>query len=106
MLPKKWIIKLTPENSDIVGKYYNDKCSTIDNTVQCYTSSSSLGSYLSSHELTPHGKYIGGPKGGGNEGQFNASFFCSDEWAREITTEDFVKYVLKQEPQEVIYEIY
>ncbi len=90
-IPEKWIIRLTEENLSTVGAYYNKIARTT-----CYTEESAVGHYLASHHMSQGESVISGQSSGGN-------YICSSDMAPEITTEQFIKYVLKQNTH---YEIY
>lgn len=84
-LPNKWCIKVTKENQQIVGKYYNRKGAI------AYTDADRIGKYLSSHNLSSGISVM-------SETENHGSNFCmrTCESYTEITFDQFKKWVLKE----------
>jgi hypothetical protein len=89
-LPEKWCIKLTKENQQIVGKYYNRKGAI------AYTDADRIGKYLSSHNLSSGISVM-------SETENHGSNFCMTtcESYTEITFDQFKKWVLKENESDV-----
>ena len=90
--PERWCIKLTEENIKEVGGYYNKQTGSIDNT---YTKCSSVD-YLRSH-CHDCGKSIMDGKC-----HYNYRTAMPTKDFPEITTEQFIKYVLKKEERPIV----
>jgi len=59
-LPTKWCIKLTRDNLDLVGNWYNKQC-----FAECYTNIRNIGSYYASHTIAkfiPEESIVSGTK--------------------------------------------
>lgn len=98
MLPEKWCIKLTKENLEIVGGYYDKQTNHVRDS-PLYNKDTRIDQFLTSHNQGDD-RYIEK----GNCGSNFLMYDVCDEFP-EITTEDFIKYVLKQSIPES-YEIY
>lgn len=96
MLPERWKIKLTESNLDTVGKFYDSICSVSTN---CYSNGSNSGKFLCSHNNNDNAFIL--DKGEMSNGRHYANF-CTSEDIPEITTEQFIKYIINRE----VYEIY
>lgn len=99
MLPEKWKIKITSENVNIVGEYYNNACKDKHPKICCYTDRTA-DRYIGSHNCAD--EFIGDSTIFGSMG---ASFFYPSEHLPQITTEEFIKHIIKKD-QEIHYQIY
>jgi hypothetical protein len=99
MLPEKWKIKLTKDNLNTVGAFYDSIC----HQANCYSSGEYIYKFLSSHNNEDEKPHIL-EKGGRDNGKHHANFRTTAD-VPEITTEQFIKYIINREIP-VSYEIY
>ena len=83
ILPEKWAIKITSDNLEEVGNYYNRQGSS------AYTNTDNIGSYYVSHNLASAVSVMGKEKYGANFTLGKVPFGST-----EITTEQFREFVL------------
>ena len=79
--PEKWQILITKENFDIITPYYAE-------VSNCYTQYDAISMWIKSHNT-----YGEEPKKGAA-----SSFYYRKPGFIDITTEQFVKYVLNKQP--------
>lgn len=84
VLPEKWCVRITEENIEVVGRYYDRK------GARCYKSRSYIGKYYASHNLSGNMPVMG-------ESYYGSNFVLNEpEGYTEITFHQFKKYVLKE----------
>ena len=93
-LPEKWCIKITKENLNVVGTYYNR------DGAKCYTGENNVGKYYVSHNMG-----IGTSVMGKNYGANFSTLTPSNEY-KEITFQQFKDWVLKEKTPEYVECIY
>jgi len=86
VLPEKWCIKLTNDNIEVVGKYYNQQCNTT-----CYADYNNIEEYLLSHDWVKNTPVV--------KGNCPANIRSRDipKGFIEITFKQFQEHILKQD---------